>query len=241
MPSYNLQQSVGTYSIDKSLINNLEEYCTKEIGKTIDMKAEYPRHANFQPFSITIHDSFGEEKLFTIVDYKQQYFRNDTKGITIEFNEKNAKQEKEIKIVLRLGKVEEKCDLTISLTDEKAREKVSAVEEGILSILNHHKNLNWLLYPNQLLTGILGLGCLIAGIQALDDKISNQEKFIYGSIFWSGVFYFAICRYFKSYCTFETNKQRQLDKWFSWLVFGTAGFLLFTTLLASVRKSLFGF
>jgi hypothetical protein len=162
------------------------------------------------------------------------------KGITIEFALHT--DEKELKIILRFGNEEENSDLSISLTDINAREKISAIEQGVFSILNHNKNLNRIFYPASLITAIILLSGFFSGIFALQNDYSIKEKFIFGLAFWSALLYSIIIpKYFKGYCSFDTNKQKQLDKWFTWLIMGLAGFLLFSTLLTTVRKNLFGF
>lgn len=240
MPSYNTQRAISTYTIDKSLVLKIEDYFKKDVLEILNINSEEFKKTSRDILSVTIHDSYGQEVYSSIEEYKHSLFRNDTKGFSIKFTLKNPLHE--LKIILRFGKEQENSDLSITLSDNKPREKAKAIEDGLVTILNHHKNLNWLLYPKeQIVAALIGFGCFLAGMASLGDRFTNREKFILGTIFWVGVFYFFVCRYFKGYCTFETNKQKQLDKWFSWLNWGTLGFLLFTTLLGSVRKNLFGF
>lgn len=238
MSSYNKQSTISTFFVNKSLIESLENYFNKEIIEIINLHSTEEQKIH-KSFEILLHDSHGQESYTSIKDYKLPLFRNDVKGITVEF--KVFAPNKDVKISLRFGSKEENSDISITLSDENAREKVSAIEHGILSIIDHNKTLNWLLFPNQYIGSIAFLVFAYFGLLAISGDSSKKEAFIYGSLFWSGVIYFWIFQYFKGYCSFDTNKQKQLDKWFNWLIMGLAGFLLFTSLLTSFRRSIFGF
>lgn len=236
MLSYNKQSSISTYTIDKVLIEHLEDYLKLNVLEILHVESQTSIKVEF---TVTFHDSHGIEKYDSIKEHKFPVFRNDIKGITIESNLQI--QEKELKIILRFGDIEENTDLAISLTDDNAREKVSAIEQGIFSLINHNKNLNRIFYPSPLIVIIIVCVCFISGVLAWQSSYSIKEKFVLGLIFWAVLFYFFSPHYFKGYCSFDTNKQKQLDKWFTWLITGLLGFLLFSTLLTSIRKNLFGF
>lgn len=240
MPSYNKQVSISTYTVDKLLIEYLEDYFKQNVLEILHMQENKEAAPPAIAFSATLIDSHGIEKYNSIREHKFQFFRNDIKGITLEVELKT--NDRELKITLRFGDEEENSDLAISLSDENAREKVSAIEQGILAIINHNKNLNRIFFPPVSIRGIALLGAVFCGLFTLSNKFSNPERFGFGVYTLLVVFYLIIIpNYFKGYCSFDTNKQKQLDKWFTWLITGLLGFLLFSTLLTSVRKSLFGF
>jgi hypothetical protein len=239
MPSYNLQVALRSFFITKSVIIKMEDYLRKEIAEILNIKAP-ASGLDSSNISIVIHETYGQEVYSSLKEYKHELFRDDTKMITLKF-ELNAESEN-VEINLRFGLKPENSDMTNSIQGfVNPREKVSAIEEGILSILDHQKNLNWLIYPNQLISGIIGLVAAGSFIMLLGERFSNQVRYIFGSIVFLIGFYYYGCRAFKGYCIFESNKQKQLDKWFSWLVLGAVGFVLFTTLLTSIRKAIFGF
>ncbi len=173
------------------------------------------------------------KKYSSIEEYKQPLFRNDIIAILIEFELFSLN--KELKSTLRFRREDENSDLFISLVDENPREKVTGLSNGITSLFTLNKNLNWLFYPNSLLSICIFFVSIYFGIQATEQAFSSKEKFLFGTTFWAGMFYlFIIPSYFKGYSSFETNKQKQIDKWFGWLLTGLLGFLLFATLLISI-------
>jgi hypothetical protein len=239
MPSYNLQVGTSSYTVNKSLILNLENYFHKDIVEILSITPGEFKAADKVIRSTIIHDSFGSESYSSINGYKLSMLRNDTKGITIEFG-LDSELIRSFKITLRLGAQPENCDLAVSLDDPNARDKVGMIEAGVFSILDQHKNNNWILYPMEGLSTLIAVSSGICGLIAFGSKITDLTKWICGGIFWIGAFYL-FCRLFKGYCIFETNKQKQLDKWFNWIVYGLLSFIVFATLLPSIRKHFVGF
>jgi hypothetical protein len=239
MPSYNKQISISTYTVDKLLIENLEAYFNKDILEILNLGLEENDKPNKIDLSVILHDSQGTETYSAIKEYQFQLFRNDINAITLNFEVVN--NEKHLKLTLRFGKDDSNSDLSISLSDNNAREKISAITNGVTIILDQNKNLNRFFYLPSFIGGIMTIGGLFSGIFSLQDDYSRKEKFIFALIFFSIVFYFITINVFKHYSSFDTKKQKELDKWFNWLVTGLLGFLLFSTLLTTVRKNLFGF
>lgn len=235
MQSYTKQRTIGAYTVEKALIQNLEDYLTKDVFRVLNWSSD-KLEINF---GITLYDSIGQEKYLTTEDHKHNLFRNDIKAITIELESKQLP--KEIKIVLRFGKEKSNSDLMISLTDENARDKTASIESGLESVLHQYKNYNLIFYPGDTIEILLWLGGFITGLLAISGDYSKKQSFIYGCFFWLAFFYLYICRYFKGYCMFDTNKQKQLNSLFAWVAAGLGGFLIFTSLLTSVRRQIFGF
>ena len=227
---------IGTYFITKSLIRNIEDFLRNNVPQILDCNSEDTAALKM---SISILDSFGEEKLPSIENHKHQFFRDDTKGIIIRYGFKQ--QNKEIRITFRFGKEAKNSELSIYLPDKNARERVSAIEEGIGNILNQAKTINWLFHPNEYIAGailLVGVGC---GILSLEDQYLTIARFYFGLIFWVAAFYFAIYQYLKPYSMFDTNKQKKLNAIYNWLIGGAASFIVFSCFATSVRRNIFGF
>lgn len=237
MPSYNKQHSISTYLINKSLIESIENYFEKNVSEILSLKI--PDSKTYSRTEVIVHDSHGQEGYKSIKEYKLSHFRNDITGITINY--RLYAERKDASITIRFGLEKDNTDLAINLTDDNAREKVCALEQGILDILNQNKTNNWLLYPVWYLNALLVLGVLYTGLLTFSGDSTRQESRIYGIITGTLLMYLWVFHYFKNYSSFDTEKQKQLDKWFAWLLMGLLSFLLFTTLLTSLRKSLLGF
>lgn len=238
MSSYSKQFTISTFHVDKLLIENLETYFNKEIIEILKFNSKEGSNLH-KSTSILLHDSHGQETYTSIKEYRLPMFRDDLKGITLDFT--IITEKKDLRILLRFGSEGENSDLAITLTDENAREKVSAIEHGVLSVLNPNKTLNWLLFPNQIIGLVLIIITLGAPILALDGDTSKKGKFIYFTVFCCAILYFWGFSYLKGYCSFDTNKQKRFNQWFNWLIMGVIGFLLFNTALPSIRKTIFGF
>jgi hypothetical protein len=236
MQSYIKQLPLGTYLVSTSLLKRVESYLLNDVPEILD----WPNSDTSEVMiSISIFDYFGEEKLRSIDQYKHSQFRDDTNGITVQYELKL--HDKEIKITLRFGTEAKSSDISIHLTDQKAREKVSAIEEGIFDVLDQTKTINWFFHPIEYVAGAIILTATICGILAWDSNYAITTKFYLGMVFWLTIIYFIIYQFLKRYSTFDTNKQKHLNVIYNWLVGGMASFLVFSCFATSIRKSIFGF
>lgn len=238
MPSYNKQTTISTYFVNKQLIESIEEFFENTVSEIINLDTTITQKLA-KSIEIIIHDSHGKESYASIKQYKQSMFRNDVEGVSITY--KLFSSDKDIDLSIRFGSEEENSDLSISFSGENPREKVFAIEEGFKSVCASNKTLNWILYPKSFIRLLLILGIAFCGIMALSSDVSRKESFLFGVGFWIGLICSLGFPYLKEYCSFDTVKQKQLDKWFSWLVMGLAAFILFSSVLTSVRKSILGF
>jgi hypothetical protein len=238
MPSYHKQKTISTYAVSKSAVEMLEEYLIKNVPEILYIQIT-DTQKNRSIFEVILHDSHGQESYSSIKEYKLPLFRDDIKGITLSY--KLFSQEKDVSISIRFGLEQENTDLSICLNDDNAKEKVSAIENGLTSILNSQRTLNWLLFPNQLIGSITILGTMYFGLVAISSDVTKKEAFIYGCLFWAGLSYFWIFHYFKKYSTFDTPRQKQLDKGFAWFITGLAGLFYLTHYLPQLEKICSGF
>ncbi|RXK58548.1 hypothetical protein ESA94_18120 [Lacibacter luteus] len=240
MTSYHKQTPITSYTVDKNVIEHLEEYLKNNVFDILNLESNGSGYRDKSDFSITLHDSNGIEKYASIKECKLPLFRNDIKGITIE--QQIYIDHKELKVSLRFGDKQENSDLAISLTDDNAREKVSALEQGMYLILNSYKNINKVFYPPQIITTMLIFGGFFSGILALNSDYTTKARLLFGVTFFSIAFYCVIIpSLFKTFSSFDTNKQKQLDKWFTWLISAFLGFLVFSTVLTEFRRKIWGF
>jgi hypothetical protein len=242
MHSYSIQKKINTYTVDKAAIQNIENFLRQDVPKILNLPLSQEGQAasTFFKDNITfiLYNSYSEEHFKTIADYKFPYFRNDISGLAIELKiEEDDEALNEFEITLSFSKDEEKCNLDIALTDENPMEKVMAIEGGLKSVMSYNKNTNWLLYPNGI--AILTFVALFLGSTQLIAEPKRSNYFWIVGLFLVGVF--MACRYFKGYCTFESKRQQQLDIWYRWFITGLAGFIVFATVLPTIRKSLLGF
>lgn len=236
MNSYNFQKRISSFKVDKDLILEIEDFFYKDMPEIIQW---IPSTKNEKPIQVRIRDSFGEEFFSTIQDYKQQLFRNDIETIKIEYNQKSL--EKSIEVVISFSKKIDETDIAISLTDQKARESIAAIEQGVEAVLNQRRSANWLLYPNENLSSFIALLCVISGIVLISDNVHSTFRKVSGGIFIILVGCYTARKYFKPYSSFETNKQRRNDIFFNWFFFGLIGFIVFATIATFIRRDIFGF
>jgi hypothetical protein len=191
-------------------------------------------------YSVSIFDSFGEEKFKSIKEFKFSSFQNSIVGIQIQLDFRNeTKINQEIKISLRLGTAASNNDLSIFLNDTQSKEKVIAIKEGLLRVMDYNKTNNWVYFYN---TSLQALVFLIVGFGMLVYQDNTGARC---SVFW--IIYFTVIAFLalnvslKKYSAFDTKKQGRIDKWLNWFFLGLLSFVLFSTIFPIFRKSVFEF
>lgn len=239
MPVATKQMSISSYFITKSLIEHLETYLKNEVPEVLNFESDTNTSGATKLYTVTLYDSQGNESYTSITDYKFAAFRNDIKSISLDFN--YTVKKKTFSLALRFGDDSKNTDIALTIADDNPQEKIAAISNGITTILNQNKTINRLFYIPEFISSLLSIACLLCGVIALSGDYSRKTNFLLGLIFYIGVFYFVTVQIFKPYSSFDSTRQKQLDTWYNWLVTGLLGFLLFSTLLTTVRKTIFSF
>ena len=70
MPSYNKQASINTYTVDKLLIEHLEDYFKQNVLEILNIQVNTQVDFTTIDFTVILHDSHGIEKYGSIKEYK---------------------------------------------------------------------------------------------------------------------------------------------------------------------------
>lgn len=245
MEVYKEVVSLKTYTVDKKLLQAIEKYVNNKIPPLLNLKFENNNDEKRTLLSygvININTSNGAKLTFkTIDDYDHDLFEDNICGIEfiLAYEVKNDNRVPKLVIGIRMTKSKESNDLTIGVYDDSSKSKAIAIKQELLDILNRKRNLNYLLYPNDIISSALLAIVLIAVLLLF---IVSEEKYkLYLSILLGvSLIYLFGLKYFKGYCSFDTNYQKRLDGFFKWFIVGLAGFIL-TSFLSSLRKFVFGF
>jgi hypothetical protein len=239
MATYTRQGKLSTYNVDVRFIAKVEEYLLSEVCQIISGEKE----AGEKLLQLIIHDSHGEEKLNGIAEYKFPLFRDDIDGITINYTYSHGSNK--IEMVIRFGLVEKNTDISIVLEAEQAREKVVAIETGLQNAIFYNKNLNRVLYSIDSYNGLWFILSMAAALLLVAEDTFVSRSSFYKLICWLVIiltaFILISTNFFKSYSSFDTNKQKRLDKIYNWFFLGALSFILITSTLTSVRRAIFGF
>jgi hypothetical protein len=233
-------EAIGSYTVNKELIENLTICLQKRVRLLLSPALA---NANFEDkISITIIYPSAAEKFMTIREYLSDYlklpFRNSIEGLTIELAHvvKHVDLEMALCVSISFGKEIGKTRLAIALLEESARGRLLGIKEELFSVMEHYKNPNHLIYPNEFLPTLLfvvGVGLVI--LTCLNHSLFLRPIF---GIFSGICLYLVAYRYLKGYCTFDTVNQKRRDGFFKWLTGGIAGAIL-AIILAAIRQNIF--
>jgi hypothetical protein len=210
MEKYDTWRRVGSYSVDRQLVRNLEEFVHTGIPRILYAARNVP---DLSPWtSMTISGS-GESRLFNPMgSYAEPEFANDTQGLRIDLLYKEAGPSavsKAIVLQLRLGKSIGDSDLAIAVQDHNAKEKARVIEEGLLNALKRSRNGNSIVYPNEFIPTFIFITGFIIGLGGL--MFANPLMKSLCVLVFAASIYFVARRFTKGYCQFESVLQRKLD------------------------------
>lgn len=234
MHLYSDLKNLSSYTVDKQFIESIETYITSRIPSIFYEGEDFTKC-----IIVTTHYSKSEESGTTIKIDSAKMFNDGVIAISIAMDYFDTWTRKGISIKISFKKRRKDCNLSIAVHDNAPHEKVYAIQKGLLSTLNHNRNLNSLIYPIGMLSSLL----IVPFLSLLIFAIINQDKrYLLISILSIATIalYLLAFRYVKGYCSFESNRQKRLDKTFNWFTLAIAGFVL-SSILFILRKELFGF
>lgn len=237
MYKYSQVKQLHTYAIDKGMVQKIEDYIGKKVPRLLNIDK-----CLTNSITITIDSPPSTTIYKTISDFNYEYFDNSIKSLSVELvyeNRLNYVNYKFIVIVISFTGKSESSKLAIALLDESPEEKVYAIEKGLLSAIEHSKNINRAIYPNEIvwtLMFMLGVLSLVFGFYTQNLMI-RQFCIIF---FVVDALYLVVFKYVQGYCLFHSKRQNRIDKALKWLVGTVIGFILVSS-LTSVRKEIFGF
>lgn len=226
MDKYHERRRLGSYTINHQLIRNLEDFINHKVPRILYFGRPARDLSGFSTLSLR---TTKENKIHApIASFSQPVFDDDIQvlQITLQYAESGGSTEdgkpagkRAIVLLLRLGISSEDSDLCIAMQDEDATERTRVVEEGILEILEPHRNMNRVAYPDEVTPTFVFLGSFLAGIGSLmfENPLLKSLCII---LFGIGI-YFVARRFSQGYCSFETRRQTQLNallKGFTWVV-----------------------
>lgn len=238
MEEHRISKRLKSYDINKELVENILQYLRRTLPGILSPDLSILEVD--QKTSITIVHPSEAKKYVSVGDYPGLPFNNKIECLKIELGHviKYMGAEKGIVLILSFSKERANSHLHMVLRDESAETKLSGIQAGLLSTLEHYKNSNSKVYRSELFSTFLLLIGIIVGTLTFVTKV-QPAKSIFATIF--GVcLYLVSFRYLKGYCTFDSARQKRMDTFFKWLTNVIAG-AIFAAILSAIGKKLFTF
>jgi len=191
--------------------------------------------------TLLLSGSEGAESFTPVSRYTQERFDDNIEKVALEFDYwagQHINERQAIMLTIRFSSDSGDTDLTIALRTHGAREKVIALERGLLQKLEQNKNINWISYPNELIPTLVFVAGFLAFLFSF--MLENPILKTICILLFAGAFYLVTHRFMKGYCSFDSIRQRRLDSIFKWIVIIIIGFII-VSMLTPLRKMLWGF
>jgi len=241
MPEFSLHRGVPCCLVTKDLLTAIETYLRVEMRQKLGEML-----GNEITYRISIKEKIGTETLASVGEYSPSTFSDGTEEIEIRW-ENGYQANCQLNIAIRFdgGSFPVFSELKVGCAAPTARETAIGIGDAILRLLESYRTYNWIFNPVEFfpivsyLAGILAIGFLFSGSVRI---LSNREQGLYllsAAVFVGWIFFSAA--YFRPRVSFDTRRQRLLDRLWRYFSLGTFGFVFFGTLLPLIRKAILGF
>jgi hypothetical protein len=238
MPKFSLQQKMPSCLVSKELLSSIEAYLKSELptkfGESLGDETDY---------RISIKEKIGTETLVGITDCSSGTFSDGTTAIEMRWSN-GYQAATRLEILVDFDREYYLSKVRVECTGPIAREMAKGVAESILRLVDSHRTQNWLFNPFQVpvtasMSGLAAFVLLYFGVAGVIIGEARALYAIAGAAFMVWVCFSA--QYFRPYTSFDTRRQRLLNRVWLWFSLGVLGFVVFGTLLPTLRKGLFGF
>ncbi|QSI78677.1 hypothetical protein [Niveibacterium microcysteis] len=237
MSQFKLEKRLPSCTVSKDLLKELETYLLAK-AKTLSGGEDLEdRH-----FRVCIHDDLGVEAVSNVESVPGRQFLDSTNQVTLDLDLRYGKLAFPLQVEVRFDKDRTFSRLTVSYTGDDARAVVAGLHDGIMRLILSAKNGNVFFNPSPFLEGALWGGC------SLSLLLSSIVAKVMPTVFAVGAFVIALTfiyliagKRLRPYTAFDSPTTDRNSKLADWFVYGLAGFVLFGSLLAVVRRSYFGF
>lgn len=223
MDKYDIKQRLGSYTIDKGLIEDLTQFFRETVSDTLspDLAGVHIEDNT----AITLINAAGERiKCGNISHFHEYPFNNKIEGLEIELAKVTGSHEKAVVMELSFNKDKADNFISLALQDNSAKVKLSGIYQKLLSKLDSHKNNHSRIYRNEVLPTLFLEIAAVCGTLTFAIHVQPFRSLL--AIAAGAGFYLFAYVYLEGYSTFDSVRQRKLNVVFKLLTAAIAVFVL---------------
>jgi hypothetical protein len=233
---------LGSYTINAQLVEKLTDFFNHTVPGMLSTDMSIMRASDNTSLTLVYPDHAVRYPRAS--DYHNQPFNGEIEGIQLElshvakfsdstgWNEEgesylgnpNGTVLKAIVVDLSFNKDRDNNYLCMAIQDDGADKELNAIQSGLFSILEQHRNNHRLIYRSEWFPPVVFLAAGLFG--SLTFLIHTQPLRALFAILFGFCAYLFIFLHIKGYSEFETEWQRSWNAFLGWLGFGIAGAVL---------------
>lgn len=237
MTKFNLEKRIPSCFVTKGVLEAIEQYLKVDL-----LKKHADVNTGDSTYSVSIREAIGTETLDSVDDFTPGIFSDGTEQVKISWD--NGYKATRLRISISFDREFALSQLEVDCGASTAKATAKGIADDILSILERHRNYNWLLNPFEfrVVPPVSFLVFIFLGIAATTYSLNAQTPqwyWIFSALIvgWIHV----SSAYFRPFISFDTRRQQLFNKVWMYITVGTVGFVLFGTLLPQIRKAFVGF
>lgn len=231
-----LDSQIESCLVNRELISQLEECLFKEIPEL-----EIFREKNIRDnYSLAIKQEARIEKIKNIQNYINPQFSDSTNQILLEVT---IKRPKTLIISINFVNDKKKSIISVKHRSQKPDVLVNGIIARIIEIIHTSANCNKIFHPHKF------VGLLLHLVGFISVAFTTYVIFFVYSVYTLKVvsasvsllyLFFIFGKVLKPYIIFDSNRSRKRKKIYDFIFWGLLNFIIFGTILALLRKKIFG-
>lgn len=236
MSHFRLERNLPPLLVTKDLVISLRSYLlTAAISLASDSEEQIEIEKQLK---IAIKDKIGVETINSLEEFPQHKFSDSTDEVRISFSRLYGSSLSDLNIEIRITRNKLFSELVISCERQNAKESVTGIFQGIMSIIEPARNSTGWIYPplpiSMFLWTLMGMLPTITVITAR--KGEPLITAIFGASTMLLLLYHFVFPSLRRYTEFESRLTETKMKWWDWSIKGLLGFFIFGVLLTGFKN-----
>lgn len=236
MPSFELERNIPPSEVTLDLIRLLQRVLLEDVApRSSGGRQEKER------FGISIVDSFGEESISRIEEYRPLLLPDTTSAISIRYSSPYEARP-DITVRLAFSLEPHMSRFQVQVVGDAARDVALGVADLLTRVLEPQRRAHaWFHLGVGFVAArfVVGFAALLVAVrEAREAPDVATAGLAVALLCWTHWFVGASIR---PYMVFDSQRSRRLGSVWNWLVFGTLTFLIFGSALYWLRRQFIGF
>lgn len=238
MTSYKLEARLPSCFVTVEMIGQIETYILQRADDVFGVSADQIRN----DYSVTVAESIGKETLESVRSFNGSKFADTTESVTLALVSYAPRRD----VTVHLNRASYLSRIEVVVERSDAREAAIGMRDGVMALIEPHKTFAWLFHPPPAVHGALFVLFPLAIITLAarnwnsgSDEVTGVLAAMMLIVGLTG-FSYHIGVALTDYTEFDSRRVAIRRRVRSWACAGLATFLVFGTVLASVRDFLFG-
>jgi hypothetical protein len=236
MQTFQLKRHLPSCRLDPEGLVKVENYVFEQAEDVFGLSEATAR----SKCSVVVEERFGKATLSSATELRADEFPDSTISVRWTINAYDPR----VKLDVHFHRDTDYAEVEVESQGAQSREKAIGFVEGVYRQLESRRTYNWFFHPRPLLlrATLVVVTWPLFGIVPLAFTVKLPRGLSFAVVVTAlGLVIYHVGGILKPFTAFASRRTNARDRLWTWFVTGMTGFIIFGTLLAALRKTLFGF